>query len=62
MLLVPTKCKSRSRRDSKSNFEYELSKHPSEAPKVDDRKPVAKSIKKEPEDEALSWSQEEMTQ
>ena len=42
-----------------SNFEYESSKHPSVAPAVDDRKPVAKRIKKEPEDETQSCTQEE---
>ena len=42
-----------------SNFEYELSKHPSEDSEEDDRKPAAKRIKKEPEDEAQSWAQEE---
>ena len=42
-----------------SNFEYELSKHPREDPEQDDRKPEAKRIKKEPEDEAQSWAQEE---
>ena len=41
------------------NFEYELSKRPSEAPEEDDRKPAAKRIKKEPEDEAQSWAQKE---
>ena len=45
-----------------SNFEYVLSKHPSEAPEENDRKPAAKRIKKEPEDEAQSWSHEEMTE
>ena len=42
-----------------SNFEYESSKRPSEDPEEDDRKPAAKRIKKEPEDEAQSWAQEE---
>ena len=42
-----------------SNFEYESSKRPSEDPEEDDRKPVARRIKKEPEDEAQSWAQEE---
>ena len=42
-----------------SNFEHESSKHPSKAPGIDDRKPAAKRIKKEPEDEAQSWAQEE---
>ena len=41
------------------NFEYESSKRPSEEPEEDDRKPAAKRIKKEPEDEAQSWAQEE---
>ena len=40
-------------------FEYESSKPPSEDPEEDDRKPAAKRIKKEPEDEAQSWAQEE---
>ena len=42
-----------------SSFEYESSKHPSVEPEVNDRKPAAKRIKKEPEDEAQSWAQEE---
>ena len=42
-----------------SNFEYGSIKHPSEDPEEDDRKPVAKRIKKEPEDEAQSWAQDE---
>ena len=42
-----------------SNFEYESSKHPNESPDEDDRKPATKRIKKEPEDEAQSWAQEE---
>ena len=42
-----------------SNFEYELSTCPSEDPEEDDSKPAAKRIKKEPEDEAQSWAQEE---
>ena len=42
-----------------SNFEYESSKCPSEDPEEDDRKPATKRIKKEPEDEAQSWAQEE---
>ena len=41
------------------NFEYVLIKHPSEAPEEDDRKPAAKRIKKEPEDEAQSETQDE---
>ena len=41
------------------NFEYESSKRPSEDAEEDDRKPAAKRIKKEPEDEAQSWAQEE---
>ena len=40
-------------------FEYGLSKHLSEDPKEDDRKPAAKRIKKEPEDEAQSLTQDE---
>ena len=44
-----------------SNFDYESSKRPSEDPEEDDRKPEAKRIKKEPEDEAQSWAQEEQT-
>ena len=42
-----------------SNFEYETSKRPSEDPEEDDRNPAAKRIKKEPEDEAQCWAQEE---
>ena len=42
-----------------SNFEYGSSKRPSEDPEEDDRKPAAKRIKKEPEDEAQSWAQDE---
>ena len=34
-------------------------KCPSEDPEEDDKKPVAKRIKKEPEDKAQSWAQEE---
>ena len=39
-----------------------MSKRPSEAPEEDDRRPVAKRNRKEPDDEAQSWSQEEMTE
>ena len=42
-----------------SNFEYGSSKCPGEEFEVDDRKPEAKRIKKEPEDEAQSWAQDE---
>ena len=42
-----------------SKFGYESTKHPSEDPDEDDRKPAAKIIKTEPEDEAQSWAQEE---
>ena len=42
-----------------SNFEYGSSNRPSEDPEEDDRKPAAKRIKKEPEDEAQSWAQDE---
>ena len=42
-----------------SNFEYELSKRPSEDREEDDRKPAAKRIIKEPEDEAQNWAQDE---
>ena len=42
-----------------SNFEYGSSKRPREAPEEDDRKPAAKRIKKEPEDEVQSWAQDE---
>ena len=42
-----------------SNFEYVPIKHPSEDPEEDDRKPAAKRIKKEPEDEAQSVTQDE---
>ena len=45
-----------------SNFEYDSSKRPREDPEEDDRKPAAKIIKKDPEHEAQSWSQEEMTE
>ena len=39
-----------------------MSRCPSEYHEEDDRKPEPKRIKKEPEDEAQSWSQEEMTE
>ena len=42
-----------------SNFEYGSSQHPTEDPEEDDRKPASKRIKKEPEDEAQSWAQDE---
>ena len=42
-----------------SKFEYGSSKRPSEEPEEDGRKPAAKRIKKEPEDEAQSWAQDE---
>ena len=42
-----------------SNFDYVPSKRPSEHPEEDDRKPAAKRIKKEPEDEAQSVTQDE---
>ena len=42
-----------------SKFEYGSSKRPSEDPEEDDRKPPAKRIKKEPEDEVQSWAQDE---
>ena len=42
-----------------SNFEHVPSKRPSEDPEEDDRKPAAKRIKKEPEDEAQSLTQDE---
>ena len=42
-----------------SNFEYVPSKRPSEDLEEDDRKPAAKRIKKEPEDEAQSVAQDE---
>ena len=42
-----------------SNFEYVPSRHPSEEPEEDDRKPGAKRIKKYPEDEAQSVTQDE---
>ena len=42
-----------------SNFEYGSCKYPSEDPGEDDRKPAAKRIKKEPEDEAQSVTQDE---
>ena len=42
-----------------SNFEHVPSKRPSEDPEEDDRKPPAKRIKKEPEDDAQSVTQDE---
>ena len=42
-----------------SNFDYQSSKSPSDGPEEDDRKLAAKRIRKEPEDEAQSWAQEE---
>ena len=42
-----------------SNIEYGSSKHLIEDPEEDDRKPAAKRIKKEPEDEPQSWAQDE---
>ena len=45
-----------------SNFEDELIKCPREDPEEDDRKPEAKRIKKETEDEAQIWVQEELTE
>ena len=42
-----------------SNFDYRLSNHPSKEPEEDDRKPAGKRIKKEPEDEAQYWAQDE---
>ena len=42
-----------------SNFEHVPSKRPCEAPEEDDRKPAAKRIKKDPEDEAQSVTQDE---
>ena len=42
-----------------SNFEHVPSKRPSHGPEEDDRKPAAKRIKKEPEDEAQSVTQDE---
>ena len=42
-----------------SNFEYVPSKRPSEDSEEDDRKPAAKRIKKEPEDDAQSVTQDE---
>ena len=42
-----------------SNFEHVPSKRPSEDPEEDDRKPAAKRIKKEPEDDAQSVTQDE---
>ena len=41
-----------------SNFEHVPSKRPSDAPEEDDRKPTAKRIKKEPEDDAQSVTQD----
>ena len=42
-----------------SNFEHVPSKRPREAPEEDDRKPAVKRIKKEPEDDAQSVTQDE---
>ena len=42
-----------------SNFEHVPSKRPSDDPEEDDRKPAAKRIKKEPEDDAQSVTQDE---
>ena len=42
-----------------SNFEHVPSMRPSEGPEEDDRKPAAKRIKKEPEDDAQSVTQDE---
>ena len=42
-----------------SNFEHVPIKRPGEDPEEDDRKPAAKRIKKEPEDEAQSLTQDE---
>ena len=42
-----------------SNFEYKSDKRPSEHPDEDDRKPAAKKIKKDPEDETQNCAQEE---
>ena len=42
-----------------SNFEHVPSKIPREEPEVDDRKPAAKRIKMEPEDDAQSVTQDE---
>ena len=36
-----------------------MSKHPREAAEEDDRKPASKRVKKEAENEAQSWAQEE---
>ena len=41
------------------NFEHVPSKRPSDDPEEDDRKPAAKRIKKEPEDDAQSVTQDE---
>ena len=42
-----------------SNFEHVPSKRPSDDPEEDDRKPAAKRIKKEPEDDIQSVTQDE---
>ena len=42
-----------------SNFEHGPNKRPSKDPEEDDRKPAAKIIKKEPEDDAQSVTQDE---
>ena len=41
-----------------SNFEHVPSKRPSDDPEEDDRKPAAKRIKKEPDDDAQSMTQD----
>ena len=43
-----------------SNFEHVPIKRPSDDPEEDDRKPAAKRIKKEPEDDAQSVTQDEL--
>ena len=44
-----------------SNFEHVPRKRPSDDPEEDDRKPAAKRIKKEPEDDAQSVTQDEQS-
>ena len=42
-----------------SNVEHESSEHPSEDHEEDHRQPAGKRIRKEPDDKAQSWAQEE---
>ena len=42
-----------------SNYDYGSSMRQREDPEEDERKPAAKRIKKEPEDETQSWAQDQ---